>query len=176
IISIAGICISLVPLMTYFAVVFGILAIVFSIITFCKKGSTAKSVTSLILGILSVIISVAMLIGLLALGSDTKEAPKEAPKEDATVTFGEFIIEEGSYSTSTELPVTITNTCEKRKSFIVKIEAVDKNGDRIEEDIVLVSDLSPGQSATEKAFRFISSEKLESIKEATFQVIDIDAY
>jgi hypothetical protein len=94
------------------------------------------------------------------------------------VTLGEFVFNPGAeaeynFDDTTELPVTIKNKAAEKASYTVKIEAVDANGARIAEDTVYVSDLNPGQSVSEKAFKYVESGKLEAIKTAKFKILEV---
>ncbi len=94
------------------------------------------------------------------------------------VVLGAFVFNPGqeaqySYDDTTELPVTIKNKASEKSSYTIKIEALDKSGARVAEDTVYVSDLGAGQSVSEKAFKYIDSGKLESVKAATFKVFEV---
>lgn len=99
-------------------------------------------------------------------------------KTSVDVTLGEFVFNPGaeaeySYDDTTELLVTIKNKASEKASYTVKIEAVDANGARIAEDTVYVSDLNPGQTVSEKAFKFVESGKLEALKTAKFKILEV---
>ena len=94
------------------------------------------------------------------------------------VTLGAFVFTAGaepsfSYDDATELPVTIKNKSSEKASYSVKIEAVDASGNRIAEETLYVSDLNPGQSVSEKAFKYVEEAKLESVKSATFKILEV---
>ena len=99
-------------------------------------------------------------------------------KNNVDVTIGTFVFNPGaeaaySYDDTTELPVTIKNKAAEKSSYTVKIEAVDASGARVAEDTIYVSDLNPGQSVSEKAFKYIEEAKLESVKTATFKILEV---
>ena len=99
-------------------------------------------------------------------------------KTSVDVTLGQFVVNPGAeaeftYDDTTELPVTIKNKATEKASYTVKIEAVDASGTRIAEDTVYVSDLSAGQTLSEKAFAYVESDKVESLKTATFKVLEV---
>lgn len=94
------------------------------------------------------------------------------------VTLGQFVFNTGTevdytYDDTTKLPVTIKNKSSEKASFSVKIEAVDASGNRIADDTVYVSDLNPGQSQVEDAFKYVESDKLEAVKTATFKIVSV---
>ena len=70
----------------------------------------------------------------------------------------------------------ITNKTDDKKSFSVQIEAVSSDGTRITTDTVYASNLNAGQSQTFDAFQFITSDKIEALKNAKFKVVEISMY
>jgi hypothetical protein len=99
-------------------------------------------------------------------------------KENVDVTLGAFVFDPGaeaafSYDDTFELPVTIKNKSSEKASYTVKVEAVDASGTRLADDTIYVSDLNPGQSVSEKAFKFVEEGKREAVKSATFKVLEV---
>lgn len=99
-------------------------------------------------------------------------------KNNVDVTIGAFVFSPGaeaaySYDDTTELPVTIKNKAAEKTSYTVKIEAVDASGARVAEDTIYANDLNPGQSVSEKAFKYVEAGKLEAIKAATFKILEV---
>ena len=85
-------------------------------------------------------------------------------------------MEKDSYFTDTALPVTVKNLTSEKKSFSVKVEAVDENGDRLEDTMIFISDLLGGQSITEKAFTLLDDNTAEQLKTAEFRVVKVSMY
>ncbi len=99
-------------------------------------------------------------------------------KDNVDVTLGAFAFNPGAeaaytYDDTTELPVTIKNKSAEKASYTVKIEAVSTDGTRVAEDTLYVNDLNPGQSVSEKAFKYIEEGKLEAVKTATFKILEV---
>ena len=99
-------------------------------------------------------------------------------KNNVDVTLGQFVFNPGTeakynYDDTTELPVTIKNKAAEKSSYTIKIEAVDASGVRVADDTVYVSDLGAGQSASEKAFKYVQPEKVEALKTAQFKVFEV---
>jgi len=92
------------------------------------------------------------------------------------VNIGKFAIEEEKYFEKTKLSVTVKNKGEKKKTFTIEIEAVDKNGARLETDILFAQDLNAGQSMSLDAFTSSWPEKIGKLENATFQVLEISMY
>lgn len=93
---------------------------------------------------------------------------------DVDVALGEFSIRKDGYGiVKSELPVTITNLLDEQATYWVKIEAVDASGSRIADDTVYVNDLGPGQSMTQKAFSYVSSDSYDAMRSARFDIVSV---
>ena len=91
--------------------------------------------------------------------------------------LGNFEVTKSSYGvTNTKLTIKVTNKTSEKKSFSFHIEAVDATGARINEDYVYANDLAAGQSQSFEIFTYISSDKLEAMKNATFKIIEASMY
>ena len=101
---------------------------------------------------------------------------EEVLKNDLDVTLGKFKVKKDEYTTDTELSVKVKNKSSETSSFSVTIEAVDKNGDRIEEDTVYFNDLKAGQGKTENAFTLVDSNKTKKLKNAEFKILEVSKY
>ena len=188
VVGIIGISLSLIPIINNAAFFLGILALIFGIITLVKKGSLAKGVVAIILGILAVVFTLvaqnnaskAINQAIDDLSSSLEEIGGDKTDEllgtSIEVTFGKFIVEKDSYFTDTALPVTVKNLTSEKKSFSVKVEAVDENGDRLEDTMIFISDLLGGQSITEKAFTLLDDNTAEQLKTAEFRVVKVSMY
>lgn len=73
------------------------------------------------------------------------------------------------------LVVTMKNISDKTQSFTVNIEALDANGNRIDESFVSAEDLAPGQSKTDNAFTLSSLDE-EILENATFRIYRATSY
>lgn len=104
----------------------------------------------------------------------TGDATDEVLGVDVDVSLGEFSIRKDSYGlVKSELPVTITNLLDEQATYWVKVEAVDASGSRIADDTVYVNDLGPGQSTTQKAFPYVSSDSYDAMKNARFGIVSV---
>ena len=72
--------------------------------------------------------------------------------------------------------VTVKNITDKKKSYSFHIEAVDANGNRIDEDYVYANDLNAGQTQNFEIFTYIEDSKIDGMKAATFKIIEASAY
>lgn len=62
------------------------------------------------------------------------------------------------------------------KSFSITIEATDAEGNRIDEDYIMVNDLKSNQSIEEEIFTFETSDTVAKLKNATFSVLKVSKY
>ena len=158
VLGIIGICTSFIPIINNLSFVMGILSVVFGIIAFAKKDSKGKVATSIILGILAVVITLnsqkALSDSLDAVSKELDKATggstEEILKNDVEVTLGKFEVVKGQYSTDTKLIVTVKNKTSETKSFTIQVEAVKTDGSRIKNDYVYANNLSAGQSQEDR--------------------------
>lgn len=195
IIAILALLGSWVPIVNNVSFFFAIVSLIFGIIGFraIKKGKRVGQGLAVATIILSVLTAVVVLSSQSFYGKVADEVSNSVSESvndfDGTntdklletsvdVTLGEFVFNPGaeaeySYDDTTELPVTIKNKASEKASYTVKIEAVDSEGARIADDTVYVSDLNPGQTVSEKAFKYVESDKLEALKIATFKILEV---
>ncbi len=195
VLGIVGICTSFIPIVNNASFFLGALAAVFGIVVLIKRMDKAKATIALILGLLSIVITLALQASWSKAIDDAVDEMDSAfndlendmdymagnKTEDIltnylSVTMGKFTVIEGEYFDETEMSVTLKNIGSERKSFDITIEAVDTNGNRIATDTVYVSELGAGQSQTFKAFDFISSEDIPALKTATFKISSASMY
>lgn len=188
VLGIIGVCLSFIPIINNVAFVLGILGIIFSFSPLIKNKSRGKAVAGLILGVLAVVITLYMQKTVADAVDDAVDDFNNSIEEmsgDKTdeilekyldVQIGEFKVDEGEYLTETELSITVKNKGNEKFSFSVSIEAVDKDGNRIDSDIMYINDLNAGQSTTEKLFTLVSSDKVEQLKNADFKILEVSKY
>lgn len=184
VLSIVGICTSFIPIINNASFFLGILAVIFAIVSLIKKSSKGKAIASLILGILSIIITLSLQnswsnslddlskdLDNMA-GNNTEEVLK-----NVDVNIGTFEVTTDEYGfTDTKLVVKITNTSNEKKSFNFTIEAVASDGSRIDTDYIYANDLSAGQSQSFNLFTYVNNDKLEEIRSATFNIVEASMY
>ncbi|WP_157236720.1 FxLYD domain-containing protein [Promicromonospora sukumoe] len=104
-------------------------------------------------------------------------ATEEILKNDLTVKIGSFETKTDDLGMAESvLPVKITNKADEPYSYEVYVEAVDKSGDRIEEDWASSSTLKPGQSQSFDLFLAPTEENVDELESATFQVFEVSQY
>lgn len=186
VLGIIGICISFIPIVNYLSFVLGLLALIFGIVSLIKKASKGMATAGLILGILAIIVAYNIHT---VFSNVLKEVLENNTIEEITenstdrllekyvgVEIGKFEVTKNEFWADTSLQVKVTNKADSIKSFRIQLEAVDNNGDRIDEDYIYVNSLGAGQSQTFEAFEFISSDMVEKLENATFKVVDVAMY
>ena len=184
VLGIIGICTSFIPIINNISFILGILAVIFSIVALAKGASKGKIIASIILGILAIVITInsqkALSDSLETLSKDLDKATGNSTEEilanNVDVVLGDFEVIEGKYTTETKLNVDVTNKSTETKSFNIQIEAVDENGSRINQDYIYANNLSAGQSQNFELFKFIGSDDLESMQNATFKIVQVSMY
>ena len=91
------------------------------------------------------------------------------------VVLGEYQNAKDDTWSDKALPVTVTNISDKTLSFSIGVEAVDEDGNRIDEDTFYATELAPGQSYTEETFDWSSVDE-EVLEQATFRVYRANSY
>lgn len=185
VLGIIGICLSFIPILNNASFFLGILAVIFAIVSLIKKASKGKAIAGLILGILSVVITLSLQSSwaesLDKVSDDLDNAAGNNTEEilgkDVDVSIGTFEGSLGDYRlVDSKLTVTVTNKTDDVKSFTIQIEAVDANGSRIDTDYVYANSLGANQSQDFDIFTYVSSEDLEAMQNATFDVVEVSMY
>ena len=185
VLGIIGVVLSFIPIINNIAFFIGILALIFGIIGIVKKAGKGKAIAGIVLGILSIVITLAMQSTVSdAIDETSKELDKitgnsteEVLKTEANVTLGDLQISKDEYGlTDSKMVVTVKNITDKKKSYSLHIEAVDANGNRIDEDYVYANDLNAGQTQNFEIFTYIEDSKIDGMKAATFKIIEASAY
>lgn len=163
----------------------GILAFVFAIVSLVNKASKGKAIVGLILGILSIVITLSLQSSwaesLDKVSDDLDNAAGNNTEEilgrDVDVNIGTFEGSLGDYGlVDSKLTVTVTNKTDDVKSFTIQIEAVDASGSRIDTDYVYANSLGANQSQDFDIFTYVSSEDLEAMQSASFNVVEVSMY
>ena len=107
----------------------------------------------------------------------TGGSTEEVLTNEADVSLGNFEIINGEYGINeTKLVVKVTNKTNETKSFGIQVEAVDSTGARINQDYVYANNLNAGQSQEFEIFKFITSEQIEAMRNATFKIVEASSY
>lgn len=192
VLGIIGAVLAFIPIINNVAFILGVLALIFAIISLCKKSSIGIAAAGMILAIAAIVITIVMQMTTVKAISDavndatsefsynmdniTGENTEDILKNDADVVVGAFQIIKGDFIDEYKLPVKVKNKSNGRKSFSVKIEAVDASGARIDDDTVYVNDLNAGQEQNLEAFVLVTSDMAGKLKNAQFKIVEISMY
>lgn len=185
VLGIIGICTSFIPIVNNLSFVLGAIGVIFTIISLIKKASKGQTIAGLILCVLAIVITInsqkALSDSLSKVSTNLDKATGASTEEvltnDANVELGKFQVTKNSYGiTDTKLTVKVTNKTSEKKSFSFHIEAIDASGARINEDYVYANDLASGQSQSFDIFTLVTSDKIETMKNATFKIIEASMY
>lgn len=184
VLGIIGVCTSFIPIINNLSFVLGVLAVIFGLVSI-KKASRGKMIATVILGILAIIITLSAQQSLsdsldtLSENLDTAsgENTEQVLANDVDVVLGDFEATTDEYGlTDTKLTVKVTNKTNETKSFTIQVEAVDANGNRINQDYVYANNLTAGQSQDFDIFQFVSSDEVKAMQNATFNIVEASAY
>ena len=194
VIGVVALLLSAVPIINNFAAVLGVIGLIMGVVGLMKIRKNKRSgmkiaISAIVISLLSIVVvlaSQAMYGAALDEVSETfeeetskmtGESTEELLESDVTVVIGDFAVQTDEYGYSqTSLPVTITNKNSEKKSYSIHIEAVDTDSNRVLDDYVYANDLSSGQTQEFKVFQYVESEKLESMKNAGFKIVEVSQY
>lgn len=184
VLGIVGVCTSFIPIINNLSFILGILAVIFGFVSI-KKASKGKMIATVILGILAIVIT----LGVQKTASDALNAvsdsldtasgdnTEEVLANDVEVSLGQFEVIPGEYGLDeTKMTVKVTNKTNETKSFTIQVEAVNKEGNRINQDYIYANNLNAGQSQNFDIFTFVSSDQIEAMQNATFKIVEASMY
>lgn len=193
VLGIVGIVGSWIPILNNFSFILALLGLVFAIIGLVivvrshgETGGKGLAIAAIVVSALACVIVLAtqsLYTAAVDEASDQVQdtlskadgsATDELLQTDVTVDFGAFSAEDQGYGLwKTALPVTVTNKSSETHNFIIQVEALDADGTRIDSAYVNANSLAAGQSATEDAFTYVASDKIEAMQAATFKVASV---
>lgn len=188
VLGIIAISTSFIVIVNNMSFILGIIGAILGIVSLTKKASKGKAIWGIILCILAIVITLNLQQSwsnsLNELSSSLDEVSNNMSgentdnilKNDLDVEIGTFKATKSYGIYDTSLTVTVKNKSSEKKSFSIHIEAVNSNGERIDDDYVYANDLSAGQSQKFEIFNLVSSDKVDSLKKATFKIVDVSMY
>lgn len=189
VLGIIGLVFSFIPIVNNLAFFIGIIAIVFGVLALITKNKKGLSIAGIVTGVLAIAITLVLQASWSKALDDvsdeldenvanmTGENTEELLGTAVNVELGTFTVSSDEYGLVTSsLPVTVTNLKDEKASFNITIEATNPDGSRIETGYVYVDDLGAGQSYSDEAFTYISSDDVETYQNATFKVIEVSMY
>mgnify|MGYP001625308158 CR=1 FL=1 len=184
VLGIIGLCTSFIPVINNLSFFMGILAVIFGLVSI-KKAKKSKMIITIILGILAIVITLSVQQNISdsldALSENLDKATGDSTEQvlanDVDVVIGEFEVTTDEYGLyDTKLVVQVTNKTKETKSFSIQVEAVDEDGNRINQDYVYANNLTAGQSQKFEIFNFVSSDEIETMKNAKFNIVEASVY
>lgn len=194
VVAIIALLLSAIPIINNFSFVLAVIGLVLGIVGLVKikKGKRTGSkvaISAIVISVISVGIVIASQAAYVAVLDEASESFNESAdkvtgkstddllKNDVTVTLGTFSATKDEFGTDkTVLPVSVTNKVSESKSYSIQIEAVDENGQRISDETVYANNLGANQTQELKAFEFVQSDKVESLKAATFKIVSVSQF
>jgi len=199
ILAICGFILAFIPIINTVSYPLGVAALILGIIAVVKKGKKGLAIAALVIAVVCLITATAMKISVTKAVVDsidesvnefnesmeeiddsfadmTGENTEELLGTAVEVNIGTFVVEKGEYFDDTKLEVTVKNLTDEKASFNIQIEAVNADGSRITNDYIYANDLSAGQSQTFELFTFVSSDDIEALQNATFNIVEISKY
>lgn len=181
VLGVVALCTSFIPFFNNLSFAVAIMGIICAIVSLIKRASVKKSIVGVII---CVVACAAVINAQKSLSDSLNEVTEnldgsnteEILKNYADVTLGNFEVIDGEYITETKLPVTVKNKSSEQKSFNIHIEAVDSEGNRITDGYVYANNLSAEQSQVFNVFEYVESAKLELMKNATFNILEVSMY
>ena len=184
VLGILGVCTSIIPIINNLSFFMGILAVIFGLVSI-KKAGKGKLIVTIILGIFAILITLnaqkATSDALNEVSADLDKAAGNSTEEvlanDVHVELGTFEVTKGEYgNTETKLTAKVTNKTNETKSFTIQVEATDSEGNRINQDYIYANNLTAGQSQDFDIFKYVESDKIDAMKNATFKIVEASVY
>lgn len=185
VLGIVAMCLSFIPILNNASFFLGIIGVILAIVALVKNGKSGKAVAGLVLCILSVVITLSLqslwssAIDDVSKNLDnmTGENTEDILGNDVDVQLGNFEVVTDEYGINdTKMLVKVTNKTDKKQSFSIKVEAIDNDGSRIDDDFVYADSLGAGQSQEFEIFNFVSTEKIDKLRNATFKILEVSKY
>ena len=188
VLGIIGVCTSFIPILNNVSFILGLIGIEFGIVSLVKKSSKVMSIVGIIICVLAIVFTICAQNSFSETINDSFDdfnesidqmsgnKTEEILANYADVSIGSFEVIDNEYYTDTKLNVKVTNKSSEKKSFNIHIEAVDSTGARLDDGYVNASDLTAGQSQDFEIFTLVSSDKIETIRNATFKIVDVSMY
>ena len=190
VLGIIGVVFSFIPLCYWIGYILGGLALIFGIIGLVKKAPGHKALVSTILGGVALVISLIMNIQTIKAAEQIMDTIIDGSTDTILDVLNDYESDVvGKYVDVQILGyqevdddwddhavvVKVTNISDKTRSFSIGIEAVDENGDRLDESSFYAENLAPGQSQTFNTFT-LSTLSDEVLGNATYKVYQSSTY
>ena len=180
---------SFIPIVNNASFVFGIIGLILAIAGLFMSNKKVMPVVAIILCIMAMGITLALQKDWedklnkvsddfnKSVDDSTGKNTDEILKNYVDVNLGDLEVTKDKYGLVTsKLTASVTNKDTEKKSYSITIEALDASGSRIMIDYIYANDLDVNQSANYDIFKSISSDQVDSMKNATFKVSEVSMY
>ena len=180
---------SFIPIVNNASFIFGIIGLILGIAGLFRSNKKVMPVVAIILCIISMVITLALqkewTDKLNKVSDDLNKSVDNSTGKNTDeilanyidVNLGNLEVTKDKYGLVTsKLTASVTNKDTEKKSYSITIEALDASGSRIMIDYIYANDLDVNQSANYDIFKSISSDQVDSMKNATFKVSEVSMY
>lgn len=190
VLGIVGVVFAFIPLCYWIAYILGGLALIFGIIGLTKKIGGYQPIAATVLGAIAVIVGIVMNITAVRVVNEVVDTWSDAVDEAWNSVMDNYESEVvGKYAdveilgyqevddvwSDHALVVKVTNISDETRSFSIGIEAVDEDGNRLDESSFYAENLAPGQSGIFNTFT-LSKLGTAELENATFRVYRSSTY
>lgn len=195
VLGVVAFVLAFVPLIKYLGVLFAIAAVVLATREFARidpaarirlKGKDVRDQRFVRLGRFLAIVAVILVVTttLWGMKTDRDERIKNSSggtglvlQQDLDVEFESFTVGQDAVGAQTRgLPVEVSNTADGTRSFEFRIEALDGEGRRIADQLLIAAAMEGGEQRTLIAFASVNSDTTEALKDARFRVASAKSF
>jgi hypothetical protein len=189
VLGIVALSTSFIPIVNNASFIFGIIGLILAIAGLFRSGKKVIPVVAIILCIMAMGITFALQKDWAdklnkvsddlnkSVDNSTGKNTDEILENYVDVNLGNLEVTKDKYGLVTsKLTASVTNKATEKKSYSITIEALDATGSRIMIDYIYADDIAANQSANYDIFKSISSDQVDSMKNATFKVSEVSMY
>jgi len=165
------------------SIILGLVAVILGIVALVKKGAKGKSITGIILGVVSFVLAVVLFVlsavvgvgALFGIGTLLAKGQEQRQQEELNntvdVQFDGYYVSEDEYGwIDSGLMMTVTNMGEETVEVRLSIVGNDAKGDQIAQDYVWSEEIAPGESIELEAFQYMPDDIARELQYGWFLV------
>ena len=167
------------------SIILGLVAAILGIVALVKKGAKGKSITGIILGVVSFVLAVVLFVlsaivgvgALFGIGTLLAKGQEQRRQEELNntvdVQFDGYYFSEDEYGwIDSGLVMTVTNKGEETVDVTLTVTAYDLKGNQLDLDYIWVEELAPGDSVELEAFQVVFDDVARELRYASFMVTE----
>lgn len=186
--GIFGTCLGLLPVVGIMALPVAVVGLVFGIIALVGairgvRAGRAGAIAGTLLCVLALVLGSFWIVVILNSFKDSRPPMESITGQDTDVILRtDLDVELGQFVTDSDpgkpgkMVVTLRNKSNSSQSFSVEVEAFDANGNRIADDTAFVDILAPGEAAQRDMFVFVTRDRRDAMKKASFKIVAASKY